>query len=144
MFHPRLCCSLLAFLPIALFAQGETIATARLHSLHTAHEGPAFLSSQDSLDFALFQERCALAADTSGVAFDRSAYRLVWHEQNHHGFWIITRGSGQTLKEFHATGLAPRFPFESPHEPFGQRCTIVVRDPPMGSIQRDVWYFEAP
>ena len=143
MFHPRLLWSFLVFLPMALFAQGETIATARLHSLHPTHRGPAYLSAQDSLDFARFQERCARAADTSGVAFDRSAYRLVWHEQNHHGFWIITRGSGQTLKEFHATGLAPRFPFESPQESYGPRCTRVVRDPPMGSIQRDVWYFEA-
>ncbi len=144
MFHHRLPCCFLALLPLALFAQADSSATVRVLFQHFTHGGPAFLSAQDSLDFAQFKDRCARAPDTSGVAFDRSAYRLVWHEQNYQGFWTITRVSGQTLKEFHAAGMAPRFPFRSPHEPFGPRCAAVVRDPPMGSIQRDVWYFEAP
>jgi hypothetical protein len=108
------------------------------------YNGPHFLSAQDSVEFVQFKERCAGAGDTSEVALFMDDHRLVWQEQHYGSFWLITRGSGQSLKDFVATEPATRIPYGSPPALYGRRCTTVVHDPRMGMIQRDVWYFKTP
>ncbi len=134
----------LLLVPMALFAQqGAPAAAPAPKPPH--YRGPAFLSAQDSLDFAQFREHCSPKEDTRHVAIITDNYRLVWHEARHGAYWVVTRGDGRSLIDFmEADPAGMRFPFWLDQQPFSDRCRMVVYDEPTGLINRDVWYFEAP
>ena len=103
--------------------------------------GPAYFeNARDSAEFTFFRTGLRRLDPTLPTDTTTAQYRMVWQENQHGGFWMVSRGDGSLLRHTgnHMFDPSMSYPFRTAN---GRRGVVVTHDIPCGLIRRTTWYY---
>ncbi len=103
---------------------------------------PIFENPADSAEFMEFHSGLQWDSVVTALDTSRTTYKLVWRDNQHGGFWMVSRGDGSTLVRSTGTMCIGPMHYEGHFRTAsGKRGIMIAWETPCGLICRTASYY---